>query len=144
MSWFLFNYRLSGAVVCYSDSMGGKKLYFFIQLYLYVIVLQTTSFCATNLAAHNPFFFRVSARNKIGYSQPSPTSDVMVTKDNNPSHRLSVDSDGKTSCFYKLICQFKNTSSIELWVILQHLCTKQNQLNLSFMTDSEIFFCQII
>ena len=38
----------------------------------------------------------MSAKNKIGYSQPSPTSDVIVTKDNNPSHRLSVDSDGKT------------------------------------------------
>ncbi|XP_063411106.1 myosin light chain kinase, smooth muscle-like isoform X4 [Mytilus trossulus] len=53
----------------------------------------STSFCATNLAGHNPFFFRVSAKNKIGLSEPSPVSDVIVTKDNHPSHRLSVDSD---------------------------------------------------
>ncbi|VDI05636.1 myosin-light-chain kinase [Mytilus galloprovincialis] len=53
----------------------------------------STSYCATNLAGHNPFFFRVSAKNKIGFSEPSPVSDVIVTKDNHPSHRLSVDSD---------------------------------------------------
>jgi len=129
MSWFLFICRLSGAVVCYFDSEKKNRHKKTLYMYLYVIVLQTTSFCATNLAAHNPFFFRVSAKNKIGYSQSSPTSDVIVTKDNNPSHRLSVDSDGKTICFYKLICQFKSTSSIELWVILLHLYTKQNELN---------------
>ncbi|CAC5377020.1 MYLK [Mytilus coruscus] len=53
----------------------------------------STSYCATDLAAHNPFFFRVSAKNKIGFSEPSPVSDVIVTKDSHPSHRLSVDSD---------------------------------------------------
>ncbi|CAC5377019.1 MYLK [Mytilus coruscus] len=62
----------------------------------------STSYCATDLAAHNPFFFRVSAKNKIGFSEPSPVSDVIVTKDSHPSHRLSVDSDdvfGTTSIY---------------------------------------------
>lgn len=64
---------------------------------------QSTSYCATDLAAHNPFFFRISAKNRIGFSKPSPVSDVIVTKDSNPTHRLSVDSDGKVFLFIHLL-----------------------------------------
>lgn len=53
----------------------------------------STSYCASDLPAHNPFFFRISAKNKIGFSEPSQVSEVIVTKDSHPQHRLSVDSD---------------------------------------------------
>ncbi|KAJ8319889.1 hypothetical protein KUTeg_001476 [Tegillarca granosa] len=53
----------------------------------------STSYQVENLIPNTPYFFRVSARNKHGYSEPSQTSDVVVPKERRLSHRLSFDSD---------------------------------------------------
>jgi len=59
------------------------------------LISQSTSYHADDLSPHTPYFFRVSAENKHGYGQPSETSEVIVTKEQRPSMRLSVESDGK-------------------------------------------------
>lgn len=57
----------------------------------------STSYHVADLLPHTPYFFRVTAKNKHGFGNPSETSSVIVTKDRRSSLRLSVDS-RITSC----------------------------------------------
>ncbi|KAK3082773.1 hypothetical protein FSP39_005075 [Pinctada imbricata] len=53
----------------------------------------STSYLAENLHPHSPYFLRVSAKNRHGFGKPSEVSAVIVTRDQRPEIRLSIDSD---------------------------------------------------